>query len=372
VKENVAIPIGLGLLAFVLIVVDGLLPLSVAVESPTRRVSGRVRPWSRGVRAALLRRLAMKSHRIAMFAGAAWLGFAAPLAAQITSYSDFPTYAAAVGPHAVVTFTEVPVGTFVTNHYAAQSLQFTDGADEVISNPAFPNDGIGIDAHGRIDVTFSTPRFHVGCDFPGAMTLDLYDGGVLLGSSLDFAGMGQGFFGGVTSVQSFTRVVIRDWFDDAVYIDDLHFGSGSITSNFCTAGTTSHGCVPAIAGTGTPSASASSGFTISVAGVEGQRLGLFFYGISGQQALPWGSGGTSLLCLKAPVQRMTPQSTGGTANACDGALGQDWHAYMTAQPGALGNPRSAGQVFDAQGWFRDPPAVKTTNLTDGLHFVLAP
>ncbi len=40
--------------------------------------------------------------------------------------------------------------------------------------------------------------------------------------------------------------------------------------------------------------------------------------------------------------------------------------------GALGAPRVARAQFDAQAWFRDPPAPRSTNLSDAVHFVLAP
>ncbi len=143
-------------------------------------------------------------------------------------------------------------------------------------------------------------------------------------------------------------------------------------SVYCTAGTSTNGCVPSISATGTPSASAASGFTISVANVEGQKQGLMFYGVSGQAIAPWGSGGTSFLCVKAPTQRLGAQSSGGTASACDGSLSNDWLAFVAANPGVLGAPFSAGNVVNAQAWYRDPPAVKTTNLSDGLEFTLAP
>jgi hypothetical protein len=314
----------------------------------------------------------MQLQRPAILASLALLALSAPVGAQITSYTDYPSWSAAAGAHTTIAFTEVPLNTLLTAEYQAQGLTFVGGNDQVIANGAFVNDNTGVNGNGRIEVSLATPKTEVGCDFPGAMTIDLYSGATLIGSSSDFAGSGTGFFGGVVSLQPFDRFVIRDWADDLVYIDDLHVGGGAGASTYCTAGTTSHGCVPAIAWSGTPSASASSGFTISASGVEGQRLGLFFYGAAGQQALSWGAGGTSFLCIKAPVQRMTPQQSGGTVNQCNGALSQDWSAFLAATPGALGHPLMAGQVFDAQGWFRDPPAVKTTNLTDGLHFVLAP
>jgi hypothetical protein len=130
--------------------------------------------------------------------------------------------------------------------------------------------------------------------------------------------------------------------------------------------------VPTIGAIGTARASATSGFTISVTALEGQKQGLIFYGISGRSIVPWGSGGTSFLCVKSPTQRTSSQSTGGTTNACDGALSVDWLAYLAASPSALGNPFSAGQLVNAQGWYRDPPAVKTTNLSAALEFTVVP
>jgi hypothetical protein len=142
-------------------------------------------------------------------------------------------------------------------------------------------------------------------------------------------------------------------------------------TTYCTAGTSTNGCVPSISATGTPSVAASSGFTLDVANVEGQKQGLFFYGLSGQAIAPWGAG-SSFICVKSPTQRMGGLVSGGTANACDGAYSQDWLAFVAANPTALGAPYSAGQVVNAQAWYRDPPASKTTNLSNALEFTLAP
>jgi hypothetical protein len=292
--------------------------------------------------------------------------------AQVTSFTDHPSWAAAAGQPATIHFTEVPVGTVLGAHYAAQGLTFTDGADLVILDPAFVVDGTGVNGQGSIEVSFAAPKTSIGAHFPGALRIDLYSGPNLVGSSAAFGGMGSGFFGGVTSGTPFTRAVLVDWFEPVVFIDELHFGGGAAVSTYCTAGTTTLGCVPAVSWVGIPSAGASSGFVVRADALEGQRQGIFFYGVSGQNAQPWAVGSTSFLCVKAPLQRMNVQSSGGTSQQCDGSIAQDWHAFMAAQPGALGNPRAAGQSFDLQAWYRDPPAPKTTGLTDALHFVLAP
>ena len=41
-------------------------------------------------------------------------------------------------------------------------------------------------------------------------------------------------------------------------------------------------------------------------------------------------------------------------------------------PGALGTPFGLGNKIYAQAWYRDPPATKTTNLSDALELTYAP
>ena len=143
-------------------------------------------------------------------------------------------------------------------------------------------------------------------------------------------------------------------------------------TNYCTAGTTSLGCVPVISGTGTPSVSATSGFSISVSALDGQRSGLVFYGVAGSVELPWAPGSSSFLCVKSPTQRLPLQSTGGTVGSCDGSLGIDFLTFLAANPSSLGQPFSSGDAIYAQAWFRDPPSPKSTSLSAGLAFTLLP
>jgi len=141
---------------------------------------------------------------------------------------------------------------------------------------------------------------------------------------------------------------------------------------YCTSGVTTNGCVPSIASSGLPSLGASSGFTLQVSSVEGLKTGIVFYGISGRVASPWASGSTSFLCVKSPTQRTPAQNSGGTLGACDGTLALDLCAYIAAHPTALGTPLVMGQRCDAQAWFRDPPAPKTTNLSNAIEFDWVP
>ena len=146
-------------------------------------------------------------------------------------------------------------------------------------------------------------------------------------------------------------------------------------TNYCTAGTTTNGCPATMSAVGSTSVATASGFVISCTNVEGVKQGIIFYGIGAQIAAPWKNGfgqGNSFLCVKAPAQRTGNQFSNGTLNACDGALTLDFFAYIATHPGALGSPFSAGDSMNVQGWFRDPPSPKTTNLSDGLHVTFFP
>jgi len=145
-----------------------------------------------------------------------------------------------------------------------------------------------------------------------------------------------------------------------------------VIASYCTAGTTSSGCVPSISGIGTPSASAPNGFTIHVNNVEGQENGLIFYGINGAVPVPWSPTSTSYLCITPPTQRTPVQNSGGTNGACNGVIQIDWNAYIATHPGTLGTPFSAGEQVWAQLYFRDPPAPRTTNLSNGLSYIVCP
>ncbi len=153
-----------------------------------------------------------------------------------------------------------------------------------------------------------------------------------------------------------------------IYLVDTCLSELSLYT-YCTAGTTVHGCVPSIAGIGAPSSQATSGFDIVVSNVPGQRYGTLFYGFYAA-SIPWAPFSPSYQCIASPVQRLGIFDSGGSAGQCNGELRVDFNAWRAANPGSLGSPFVAGQVFYAQGWFRDPGAPKQTNLSDGLRFTL--
>jgi hypothetical protein len=147
--------------------------------------------------------------------------------------------------------------------------------------------------------------------------------------------------------------------------------SGS--AGYCTAGTSANGCNALISASGTASATASSGFSLTSSGVEGAKDGLYFFGTSGRQANPWGSG-TSYQCVVPPVKRGGLLSGVGTAGGCDGSFTQDLNAFWCPTcPRPLHNP-GAGALVQAQLWYRDPfnTSNQTTSLSDAIEFQVGP
>ena len=144
--------------------------------------------------------------------------------------------------------------------------------------------------------------------------------------------------------------------------------------SYCSAGFSGAGCQALMSTSGTASATATGGFLLHASGVEAGKEGLFFIGLNGRQANPWGNG-TSLQCVVPPVFRGgLLGSSGGTAGQCDGAFSQDWNAlWCTACPKPAKNP-GAGAVVQGQLWYRDPQNTsnQTTSLSDAVEFSVQP
>jgi hypothetical protein len=140
---------------------------------------------------------------------------------------------------------------------------------------------------------------------------------------------------------------------------------------YCVAKLNSAGCLPELAASGTPSASASSGFVVECTQVLGQKSGLLFYGLNGPAMNPF-QGGT--LCAQTPVQRTPVQSSGGTPAACSGVFSIDMNAFASGLLGGAPSPAlsSAGTVVDCQMWSRDPASPSTTSLSDAVEYFVGP
>ena len=143
--------------------------------------------------------------------------------------------------------------------------------------------------------------------------------------------------------------------------------AGPVT--YCPSGTSASGCNALLSAVGVPSATNSASFVITASSVEGRKNGMFFFGTSGRQALPWGFGSTSFLCVKAPVKRAGVMFGVGTPGYCNGSFSQDLNELWAADP--TKNP-GAGAVVQAQLWYRDPqnPSGRTTSLSNAIEFVV--
>ena len=156
----------------------------------------------------------------------------------------------------------------------------------------------------------------------------------------------------------------------------LTFGAGA--TPYCVAKVNSLGCTPAIASSGTPSASQASGFVVRVDLVRNQKPGLYFYKSQGSRAnLPF-QGGT--LCVGPTGIRRTPaQSAGGNpspTNDCSGAYALDFNAFAAGAAGGNPDPGLSvpGSAYQVQAWGRDQgfPAPNNTTLSDALDVTVGP
>ena len=139
--------------------------------------------------------------------------------------------------------------------------------------------------------------------------------------------------------------------------------------------------VPSISSTGTPSASATSGFLIQASPARSKKTGILLYTSTGRANQPFPSGG-HILCLSTPpLRRGGPVDSGGTPGPnCDGVFTLDMNAFAhglwVPQGGqASNNPapflRSISQQINCQWWGRDSVATGTF-MSDALEYIVCP
>lgn len=154
----------------------------------------------------------------------------------------------------------------------------------------------------------------------------------------------------------------------------VQFDLNDSPQTYCTAKSAS--CTPSLGFTGTSSAAATSGFTVTANQVRNNKAGLFLYGVTGAASTPFGGG---LLCVAAPISRSPTQNSGGTpppANDCSGTYSLDFNAFASGSLG--GNPLPAllvpGTAVHVQAWGRDPAFTPPDNiaLSNGLRYVVLP
>ncbi len=141
---------------------------------------------------------------------------------------------------------------------------------------------------------------------------------------------------------------------------------------YCANASSSSGCQPRIEALGSPRASETSGFTVRVTQMNGQRAGMLFYGLA-PTAVPWAPPlNPSTMCVEGQRQRMGVTLSSGNLNLCNGVIARDVLAWAAATPGALATPFSAGTTLYFQGWMRDPLMPTGGILTGGWSTTLCP
>ena len=141
------------------------------------------------------------------------------------------------------------------------------------------------------------------------------------------------------------------------------------TQTYCVAQTNTLGCKGEVSFTGTPSASAGSGFDLDASNVRNAKLGTLFYGLNGPALIPFQGGS---LCVAPPLRRTPLLFSGGSpasASNCSGTFSMDFNSHAASGKDPT---LTAGASVRAQFWSRDAGAPTGTNLTDAVLFTLAP
>ncbi|HUR28240.1 MAG TPA: hypothetical protein VM509_08630 [Planctomycetota bacterium] len=194
------------------------------------------------------------------------------------------------------------------------------------------------------------------------------------------------------------NTIYNVWFDsntaplpDNVTLDEFAAGSGAPSftvatsapkgNQFCNTGLAvyctpkfnSLFCLPVIGGTGQPSATSTSGFTVSCHDVINNKPGMLMYTDGGRASVVFQGGA---LCVANPIRRSIPLNAGGNPppDDCSGNYSIDMNAFAQGLLG--GNPAPflliPGTVVDSQFWGRDngysPP--NNSTLSGGLEFII--
>jgi hypothetical protein len=153
-------------------------------------------------------------------------GWCAGSAAGVQEFTSRAAWEAAVGgSFTTIGFTEYADGTIITDQYDSLGITFTDSNDSIVyAPPSFLNDSIGLGGGSIITLSFANVQYWVAVDYPGALDFELYRRGELVYASGPFGLSGAGHYAGIVSSVPFDTVILDDWFDEYVFIDDLHFG----------------------------------------------------------------------------------------------------------------------------------------------------
>lgn len=136
-------------------------------------------------------------------------------------------------------------------------------------------------------------------------------------------------------------------------------------ATYCTAKTSSHGCVPSIVGVGEPSVANPGGFSVTTAQLEQAKNTITFFGTTAF-GNPFQGG---FLCVKPTLFRLGVKNSGGAAQ-CQGTV-----SYTLAELQAHGSGGATvvpGADVYCQTWGRDPGDSFGSSLSNGVTFMVLP
>ncbi|MCC7013665.1 MAG: FG-GAP repeat protein [Planctomycetes bacterium] len=235
-----------------------------------------------------------------------------------------------------------------------------------------------LDGDGNAEYVAGGPGQFLGQDnaeglrvFGGAQGTILAEIASPNGAPMSFDAWGFALASGDVNGDGLADLLVGAPFDDssatnagAVYVLTIVRG----VTRYCASEANSLGCVPAIGGLGTPSATSSSAFQVQATNVLNQKIGFCFYGQKPRQT-PFQGG---YMCIAPPTKRTPNQSSNGAAppaSDCSGALTFDFNARIQS---GVDPQLVAGEEVFVQYWSRDPADASTTNLTDALAFQIKP
>lgn len=164
---------------------------------------------------------------------------------------------------------------------------------------------------------------------------------------------------------------------------DNQYGSGRLdcfaavqdalsNGNFCFAKTNTCAFTPTISAAGTPSATATSGFTVSATGMRALHIGMLMYTDVGYNNAPFLGGH---LCIQTINRTVLVYDTVGTPGSCDGQLSIDMNSFRAGLLGGsppLGSLSVPGTTVHCQWFGRDPGNTFNALLTEGLKYIVTP
>jgi hypothetical protein len=145
----------------------------------------------------------------------------------------------------------------------------------------------------------------------------------------------------------------------------ISFAGGA--SAYCLSQRNSAGCQPRVESSGSPSASSSAPFLVTLDDALNQKSGLYFYGL-GAQYVPYQGG---KLCIAPPTRRTALQNSGGSPSGsdCSGAFSFDFNARIQS---GLDPALVPGVTVYGQYWSRDPASAALTNFSNAIQHGICP